>query len=251
MDLNTPVDLAVIGGSGFSEIAGLDIEDELSPHTRFGETSGPLVIGRLAGKRIVFLARHGVKHTLPPHLVNYRANIHALRQLGVDCVIAMNAVGGINPAMGPRHLCIPDQIIDYSWGREHTFSDGSEESVRHIDFSNPYDEEMRARLIAAAESVDMDFSPRATYGCTQGPRLETAAEIDRMERDGCDIVGMTGMPEAALARELDMRYASIALVANRAAGRGESTISLDAIYANLEKSLQSACYLLNEYVVSL
>ncbi len=190
MESTEPVDLAIIGGSGLDELAGLEIERKLTPHTRYGETSGPLVVGSLAEKRVVFMARHGASHTIPPHLINYRANIYALQQLGVGCVIAINAVGGINPLMGPRHLCIPDQIIDYSWGREHTFADGSQETVRHIDFSSPYDEEIRSRLVAAAESIDMDFSPRATYGCTQGPRLETNAEIDRMERDGCDIVGM-------------------------------------------------------------
>ena len=251
MELSEPVELAIIGGSGFDELSDFEVEQELAPHTRFGETSGPVLVGQHSGKRVAFIARHGVKHTIPPHLINYRANIYALKQLGVHCIIAINAVGGINPVMGPRHLCIPDQIVDYTWGREHTFADGSEEGVRHIDFSSPYDEEIRARLIAAAESIDMDFSPRATYGCTQGPRLETSAEIDRMERDGCDIVGMTGMPEAALARELEIRFASIALVANRAAGRGESDISLDLIYTTLEKSKQKATYLLNEFIVGL
>ena len=244
------VTLAIVGGTGFERLAHFEDKELVSLDTPFGAPSNAIVIGNLFGKRVCFLSRHGDGHVIPPHLINYRANMHALKQLGAEQVIAINAVGGISPLMGPRHICIPNQLIDYTWGREHTYAVGDGAPVNHIDFTCPYDKQIRRRLISAAESVDMDFSPVGTYGCTQGPRLETAAEIDRLDRDGCDIVGMTGMPEAALAKELALQYACIALIVNRAAGRGTREITLDEINANLEKGANNIYYLIREYLAA-
>jgi purine nucleoside phosphorylase len=168
---------------------------------------------------MVYLARHGAAADIPPHRVNYRANIWALRQRGVDAIIGLNAVGGISSAAWPGRLVVPHQLIDYTWGREQTFFDGTVEALRHIEFDPPFTEEVRAQLAAAARHAGIDLLDHATYGVTQGPRLETAAEIDRLAADGCDIVGMTAMPEAALAREVEAPYAICAVVVNRAAGR--------------------------------
>ncbi|VTM09395.1 5'-methylthioadenosine phosphorylase [Pseudomonas aeruginosa] len=175
---------------------------------------------------MLFLARHGHPHRFPPHQVNYRANLWALKQAGAEAVIAVNAVGGIHAAMGTGHLCVPHQLIDYTSGREHTYFAGDIEQVTHIDFSHPYDEPLRQRLIEALRALGLEHSSHGVYACTQGPRLETVAEIARLERDGNDIVGMTGMPEAALARELDLPYACLALVVNPAAGKSVGIITM-------------------------
>lgn len=221
--------IAVIGGTGLADMPGLEIESERGVETPYGAPSSVLRLGRLQGRQLVFLSRHGSPHRVPPHKVNYRANLWALREAGVDRVLAVNAVGGINPHMGPGHICIPDQIVDYTWGREHTFSDGPEVPLEHVDFSWPYDEGLRAALAEEAARLGLPCTDRGVYGATQGPRLETAAEIDRMERDGCDIVGMTGMPEAVLARELGLSYACVSLVVNMAAGRSEGEITMEEI----------------------
>jgi 5'-methylthioinosine phosphorylase len=193
------------------------------------------VVGKLGKCRVAFLARHGESHTIPPHRVNYRANVWALHHLGARRVIGVNAVGGIRDDMGPRVLAIPDQIIDYTSERLTSFCDVAGAEVKHIDFSEPYSKTLRRDLLAAAARVGVDVVDGGCYGATQGPRLETRAEIARMRRDGCDLVGMTGMPEAALARELDTEYGCIALVANWAAGCGDEVeISLPEIFANLE-----------------
>jgi 5'-methylthioinosine phosphorylase len=228
------LDLAVIGGSGLYKFPGLEDAQRHAVQTPFGPASGEIVIGDFAGRRIAFLARHGEGHTLPPHRVNYRANLWALHYLGARKVVGINAVGGIRADMGPRVIVVPDQIIDYTHGRYTSFCDVEGAEVKHIDFSEPYTASLRRAVIAAASAAGIDVIDGGCYGATQGPRLETRAEIARLKRDGCDLVGMTGMPEACLARELDLHYACIALVANFAAGCGdEAEISIEEIFAHL------------------
>ncbi|HET8763603.1 MAG TPA: S-methyl-5'-thioinosine phosphorylase [Rhodanobacter sp.] len=228
------IDLGVIGGSGLYALPGLANAVRETVATPWGAPSGDVVVGELAGKRVAFLARHGERHDLPPHRVNYRANLWALHHLGVRAVIGVNAVGGIRADLGPRTLVVPDQLIDYTHGRVTSYCDVEGAEVRHIDFSEPYTQALRARLLAAARTADLAIVDGGCYGATQGPRLETRAEIARLRRDGCDLVGMTGMPEAALARELGVDYACLALVANFAAGCGdEAEISIEEIFAHL------------------
>ncbi|MEN9424439.1 MAG: hypothetical protein RL122_1822 [Pseudomonadota bacterium] len=242
------IEFAVIGGTGLTEIEGLEVIHREVVHTPYGEPSGPVTHGMIAGKRIVFLARHGYTHNIPPHKVNYRANLWALKSLGVEKVVAMAAVGGITPEMKPTRLVIPDQIIDYTYGRPHTFFEEGLTDVTHIDFSWPYCPEVRNALLAAAECAQLDVVSRGTYAATQGPRLETVAEIARLERDGCDLVGMTAMPEASLARELELCYASCAVVANWAAGKDSAEITMAEIQENLLVGMANARALLRALV---
>ncbi|MDB6443296.1 S-methyl-5'-thioinosine phosphorylase [Pseudomonas sp. 21TX0197] len=225
---------AIIGGTGLAQLEGLAIRQSLTVETPYGAPSSQVHIGEFAGREVLFLARHGHPHRFPPHQVNYRANLWALKQAGAEAILAVNAVGGIHAAMGTGHLCVPHQLIDYTSGRQHTYFADDLEAVTHIDFSYPYSELLRQRLIAALAAEGCDYSDRGVHGCTQGPRLETAAEIVRLERDGCDIVGMTGMPEAALARELKLDYACLALVVNPAAGKSATVISM----AEIEQALR-------------
>ena len=218
--------LAIIGGSGLSQLANLDVTRRVSVRTPYGDPSGAITLGTIAGAEVAFLARHGYGHTIPPHKVNYRANIWALNEQKVKYIVAVSAVGGIRTDFAPGTLAIPEQVIDYTYGREFTYFDGDDRSVVHVDFTRPYCEPLRKRLIEAARVAGESVIDGGTYGATQGPRLESAAEITRMERDGADMVGMTGMPEAALARELGLCYAPIAVVVNWAAGRGDS---IDAV----------------------
>jgi 5'-methylthioinosine phosphorylase len=228
------IDLAVIGGSGLYRFPGLENIARHAVDTPYGAVSGEVVLGDFAGRRVAFLARHGESHTLPPHRVNYRANLWALHSLGARRVIGVNAVGGIRADMGPRVIVVPDQLIDYTHGRYTSYGDVDGAEVKHIDFSEPYTEPLRQRLLDAAREAGIAIIDGGCYGATQGPRLETRAEIARMKRDGCDLVGMTGMPEAALARELSLEYACLALVANFAAGCGdEAEISIEEIFAHL------------------
>jgi len=243
------IEFAVIGGTGLTEIEGLEIIHREMVHTPYGSASGPFTHGMLGGKRIVFIARHGSTHNIPPHKVNYRANIWALRSLGAGKVIAITAVGGITGEMKPRALVIPDQIVDYTWGRDHTFFEEGLSSVTHVDFSYPYSVELRKALLDAGTKAGLDVVDGGTYGATQGPRLETAAEITRMEHDGCDLVGMTGMPEAGLAREAGLEYASCSVVANWAAGKGDgAVISMEDIYKNLSGGMANVRELLKTLV---
>ena len=214
--------LGIIGGSGLARLAGLEAGRRQAMTTPYGKPSGPLTVGKLAGRNVVFLARHGDGHTIPPHEINYRANIWALRAKGATNVVAIFTVGGIRADLGPGVLAVPDQIIDYTHGRKSTFFDRPRAGVTHVDFTHPYCEAMRRRLFDAARAAGEAVVRDGTYAATQGPRLETAAEIDRLERDGADMVGMTGMPEAGLAREAELCYAAIAVVVNTAAGRGAS-----------------------------
>jgi len=227
--------IAIIGGTGLTSLQGLEITGREIIQTPYGEPSGILVRGNYCGQEVMFLPRHGPGHTIPPHKVNYRANIWALKEVGVSNVIAVNAVGGIRLDMEPGALVIPDQIIDYTWSRINTYFEDSLNNVVHVDFTEPYCASLRMNLIDGAEQAGLEVIDSATYAATQGPRLETTAEIDRLERDGCHIVGMTGMPEAVLARELDLCYASISVVVNRAAGRGEGEITM----ADIDKCLKS------------
>lgn len=214
--------LAIIGGSGLDEFATLETIRQEVVRTPYGEPSGALVFGRLRGREVIFLARHGAGHVIPPHEVNYRANLWALHARDVKEVVSVASVGGIRPDFGPGVLAIPEQILDYTNGRLSTFFTRTDRPVAHIDFTHPYCEAMRQRLLRAAAAAGEPVLTGGTYAATQGPRLETAAEINRLERDGADMVGMTGMPETALARELGLCYAAIAVVVNHAAGRGAS-----------------------------
>jgi 5'-methylthioinosine phosphorylase len=240
--------LAIIGGTGLTSLKGLEISRREVMHTPYGEPSGPLTHGILAGREVVFLARHGYSHTIPPHQVNYRANLWALKHAGVHGVVAVAAVGGIHPEMRPRRIAFPDQIIDYTWSRAHTFFDQDLTHVTHVDFTEPYDGALRQRLIGAARRIGIDAVEQGTYAATQGPRLETAAEINRLERDGCDMVGMTGMPEAALAREVELPYATCAVVANWAAGRGEGEITMDEVQENIGAAMANVRHLLEAVI---
>ena len=231
--------IAIIGGSGLYQLEALENSHTETVSTPYGEPSDVLTIGFMHGESVVFLARHGATHTIPPHRINYRANLWALKHMGVDTVISVCAVGGIRADIRPGAIIVPDQIIDYTWGREHTLYEQDLAEVTHIDFTEPYCSELRMALIAAAAEAGIEISSTGTYGATQGPRLETAAEINRKERDGCDIVGMTGMPEASLARELGLCYAAIAVSANDAAGRGDGPIEMDEIKTNLDTGLRS------------
>src|SRR6185503_27695 len=214
--------LAIIGGSGLTQLSSLEVGRRKVVRTPYGDPSGALTFGRIGNCEVVFLARHGYGHTIVPHEVNYRANVWALRQEGVDSIISVASVGGIRNDIWPGTLVLPHQIIDYTWGRPSTFFEGAGVPVNHIDFTEPYSRALRTRLLKAALAVGQNLIDGGVYAATQGPRLETAAEIDRLERDGADLVGMTGMPEAALAREIGLDYATIALVVNHAAGRGAS-----------------------------
>ena len=231
--------LAIIGGSGLTQLSNLDVTRRLAVRTPYGEPSGALTFGRIAGVDVVFLARHGYGHTIVPHQVNYRANIWALREQNVEGVVSIASVGGIRADMRPGAIAVPHQIIDYTWGRKNTFFEGDDQSVTHIDFTEPYSAPLRRRILDAAGGCGESVVRDGVYAASQGPRLETAAEINRLERDGADIVGMTGMPEAALAREAGVEYAAIAVIANFAAGRGDSLhcIRLEEIEQVLRQSL--------------
>ena len=229
------IDLAIIGGTGLYRLASLSDVQAVEGDTPYGAPSGPVRVGTLAGRRVAFLARHGEGHSLPPHRVNYRANLWRLKDLGARRVLAVNTVGGITDAYGPQVLGLPDQLIDYTWGRTSSFWDGEGGEVLHVDFGEPYTPALRADVLAAAKKAGVVLVDGGCYGATQGPRLETRAEIARMRRDGCDLVGMTGMPEAGLARELGLDYACLAIVANWAAGCGDAAeITLEEVLANVE-----------------
>jgi len=232
--------LAIIGGSGLSKLGNMEVTQRKVVRTPYGEPSGALTFGRIVDCEVVFLARHGYGHTIAPHRVNYRANLWALKESGARSVVSVASVGSIHKDLGPGVLVLPHQVIDYTWGRPSTFFEGSDVPVNHIDFTEPYSDALRQRIVKAAAASKERIVDRGVYAATQGPRLETAAEITRLERDGADIVGMTGMPEAALAREISLEYAALAVVANYAAGRGESehAVPLDRIAAVLDESMR-------------
>ena len=239
------IELAIIGGTGVYKLAALEHPKALEGGTIYGEASAPVRVGTLAGREVAFLARHGEGHSVPPHLVNYRANLQRLKDLGARRVLAINTVGGISPRMGPRVVAVPDQLIDYTWGRISTICEEPGTPVLHVDFGDPYTESLRQAVLAAGRRASVPLVDGGCYGATQGPRLETRAEIARMRRDGCELVGMTGMPEAGLAREMGLDYACLALVANWAAGCGAdgeaaaAEITLEEVLANVEVATQA------------
>jgi 5'-methylthioadenosine phosphorylase len=241
--------LAIIGGTGLTRLSTLAVAHREIVRTPYGDPSGPLLFGQIADRDAVFLARHGHGHTIPPHRVNYRANLWALRQRGATAVLAVASVGSIAGA-GPGDLVLPDQLIDYTSGRPQTFFDGGDQRVVHVDFTHPYSPSVRTACLEAARSAGVGVVDGGVYGAVSGPRLETAAEIDRMERDGATLVGMTGMPEAALARELELPYAALCVVVNHAAGRGESAqqISMEGIARVIESAMDKVRALLDHVV---
>jgi 5'-deoxy-5'-methylthioadenosine phosphorylase len=240
--------LAIIGGTGLTQLDELILVKRETLTTPYGAPSADFITGKLHDKEVIFLARHGNPHTIAPHNINYRANIWGLKHLGVEQIIAVAAVGGISAAMQPAHIAIPDQLIDYTYGREHTFFSDENYPVTHIDFTFPYNPALRTTLINAAAHANINISNTATYGCTQGPRLETIAEIKRMAQDGCDVVGMTGMPEAALAKELGVNYASISVIANWSAGKAEGEITMAEIEQNLLVGMANTAQLLKAFI---
>jgi 5'-methylthioinosine phosphorylase len=245
------IDLAIIGGTGVYALAELaDVRAEL-PETRYGMPSGPIRIGTYGRRRVAFLARHGEGHSVPPHRINYRANLAALQQVGARRVLALNTVGGITAPCPPRALVCPDQLIDYTWGRVSTLCEEPGTPVLHVDFGDPYTGALRRELLDAARATGVAVVDSGCYGATQGPRLETRAEIARMRREGCDLVGMTGMPEAAIARELGLDYACLAIVANWAAGAGpdpDETITLDDVLANVAAATDGVARILRQWL---
>lgn len=244
-------EIAIIGGSGLTRLEALKVVRQREVSTPFGEPSAPMTFGLFDGHEVVFLPRHGAAHTIPPHKVNYRANLWALKQIGIEVIIGIAAVGGIRSDMTPGSIAIPDQVIDYTHGRNSTYFDNDQAQVTHIDFTEPYCEALRREILSSAESAGIDIIGNGTYGATQGPRLETSMEINRMEKDGCDIVGMTGMPEAALAREQDICYACCAVIANRAAGRGDGPITMEEIEKNLLEGMDRVRIILSNVLANL
>ncbi len=238
---------AIIGGTGLNQLEQLTIQRREKIETPYGSPSAELVFGNYLGSEYVFLARHGEPHTIPPHRINYRANIAALKQVGITRILAVAAVGGIHALAAPGKIVIPDQLIDYTYGRTNSFYDEPGE-VTHIDFTHPYTRSLRDNIVNAAHKAGVDVVTKGVYGCTQGPRLETPAEIARMERDGCTLVGMTGMPEAALAREAGLEYACCAIVANWAAGQSDAEeITMEEIHAHLARGLDDFVRILQVY----
>ena len=227
--------IGVIGGTG--ALALFEPLETAALTTPFGPPSARPVRIEIAGRAAWFLARHGNPHRIPPHRVNYRANLHALRTLGCRTVVAVSAVGGIDPDLAPGTLVAIDQVIDYTWGRDHTYSDGPSAPLRHVEFARPFEGRARRALIEAASELAEPLVAEGCYAATQGPRLESAAEVRRLARDGCTVVGMTAMPEAGLARELGMDYANLCVVANPAAGVSDEPISEDEIHRELAAAM--------------
>lgn len=228
--------IGIIGGSGLTELESISVGHREVVHTPYGAPSGTFLHGTLSGQDVVFLARHGYGHMIPPHRINYRANMWALKQLGVEKILSIGAVGSIT-GLEPGRIAIPDQIIDYTYSREHSFFLEGDALLTHLDFSEPYCPELRSLLLRAAKELCIEHAPSGVYGATQGPRLETAAEIRRMQRDGCDFVGMTGMPETSLARELNIPYAACLIVVNWAAGIRPGEIKISDIGINLVQGM--------------
>jgi len=233
--MTSPLTLALVGGTGLTELQEpcetLDIE------TPYGPTSAPVRVVAKGPLRLLFLPRHGNPHRFPPHRVNYRANLWALREAGADHVLAVYAVGGLHDPYAPAALAAPDQLIDYSWGREHTYSDSGEEPLVHVDFTRPFDGTLRRALLAVARDCAIELVDGGCIGVFQGPRLESAAEIKRARRDGCDMAGMTALPEAGLARELGLDYAGLAVVSNWGAGVSDDLLSEEDIAQTLREPM--------------
>ena len=243
--------IAIIGGSGLQTLNDFELKESINCETPWGKPSALVYRGLLDSNEVYFMPRHGGEQAIPPHKINYRANISALHQLDIDSILAFNTVGGIGESYDSGVLVVPDQIVDYTWGREHTFWSEQNGELLHVEFTYPYDESLRATLIGAAGNVGMRLQNDGVYGVTQGPRLESAAEIIRLKNDGCDIVGMTGMPEAALAREKNIPYACLALVVNPAAGKFGKAINLEEIHAVRAEGVLRAQQILTAAVAQL
>ncbi|MDE3020756.1 MAG: S-methyl-5'-thioinosine phosphorylase [Pseudomonadota bacterium] len=243
--------LAILGGTGLTNLADLKITHRQVIRTPYGEPSGALLLGNIAGHELMFMARHGYGHTIPPHLVNYRANIWALAAQKASHVVSVSAVGGIDPRLVPGTLVMPDQLIDYTYGRKHTFFDTTDQRVAHMDFTEPFSPELRDICINAASKSSIDVKSGGVYAVSQGPRLDTAAEVRRYAYDGASMVGMTGMPEAALARELGLQYVTLAVVSNYAAGCGDNLQRIEGktVYAALERTMQRVRSFLEQVVI--
>jgi len=242
--------IAIIGGTGLTSLAGVEITETREVETPYGSPSSALSFGTMGDKEIIFLPRHGNPHAIPPHKINYRANIYALKENGVKNIIAVNAVGGITSEMHPERIVVPEQIIDYTYGRKHTFFEDKLDEVTHIDFTNPYSVDLREQLTSNPVILDLNVFVGGVYAATQGPRLETAAEVDKLEKDGCDIVGMTGMPETALARELNINYVCLSLVVNWAAGKSDEEITMAVIEKHLEDGMEKVKLLLEKFITA-
>ncbi len=227
--------LGLIGGTGLDQWGGL--ESEMGFETPYGSPSAPVAYYEIGASHLLFLARHSHNHSIPPHRVNYRANIHALHQAGVKQVLGINAVGGITERFGAGTMAVPDQLVDYTWGREQSYSDGTTFGLQHIEFAEPFAGPLRQRVLAAAADLKLNVVDGGCVAVVQGPRLETAAEICRLREDGSDMVGMTTMPEAALARELGMDYTALCVVSNKAADKAEEPITMEEIHANLAQAI--------------
>ncbi len=244
--------IAIIGGSGLYNFQGLTIDKTVSVTTPYGEPSDDITVGKFENHTVLFLPRHGKSHQTPPHKVNYRANIWALKQLGAETIITVNSVGGISESLRPGDIVIPDQIIDYTHSRENTFYDDFSDGIQHVEFAYPFSQSLREVIIRSIEQPsEYLICSSGVYGCVQGPRLESAAEIRRMGRDGCTIVGMTAMPEAVLARELGIPYAGICTVANMAAGLGDERITMEDILEVMEKGLSHIQALIRNTLINL
>jgi 5'-methylthioinosine phosphorylase len=242
--------LGLIVGSGLKEL-GLEVLARSPGKTPYGAPSSAVLTAEIGARRVLCIARHAEEHSIPPHAINYRANVWLLREHGVERCIALNAVGAIEAGLRPGRLAVPHQLIDYTWGRAHTFHDGAHGGVEHVEFTEPFDPVLRGCIAECVAARGLG-SGRGVYGVVQGPRLETAAEIDRLERDGCTMVGMTAMPEAALARELGVAYALCAVVVNRAAGRATDTRNIhEEIELNLAGGMQAARRVLSELLPAL
>ncbi|NKI34416.1 S-methyl-5'-thioinosine phosphorylase [Wenzhouxiangella sp. XN79A] len=241
--------IGIIGGTG--ALALYEPLETAALTTPFGPPSARPVRVAIGDRSAWFLARHGNPHRIPPHRVNYRANLHVLRTLGCRTVIAVSAVGAVDPALPAGALVAIDQVIDYTWGRLHTYSDGPSAPLRHVEFAQPFEGEARRALIEAASELGESLVPEGCYGATQGPRLESAAEVRRLARDGCTVVGMTAMPEAGLARELGMDYANLCVVANPAAGVSDTPISEDEIHRELAAAMDRVRRVLSAAVARL
>lgn len=239
--------LAIIGGTGLSQWAADHASDTQTlplATTPYGAPSAAIQVCTVGDTQCYFLPRHSHPHSIPPHKINYRANIWALNELNVDAVVAINAVGGIGQAMEPGAISCPNQIVDYTWGREHTYFDGTTDDLLHVEFDHPYHELTRQWVIETANQANISMIPTGVYGATQGPRLETVAEITRLKNDGCDLVGMTGMPEAALAKELKLPYACVSVVVNWAAGLTDDPVTHESIKATLDHCMKDVHSLL-------
>jgi len=233
--------LALLGGTGLNELQEAQktlAMETLDIETPWGLPSAPVRLVRTEPLRLLFLPRHGSPHRLPPHCVNYRANLWALREAGAARVLAVYAVGGLHEPYRPGALVAADQLIDYTWGREHTYSHSGDVPLVHVDFTRPFEGPLRRAVLAAARKAGVEIVDGGCLGVTQGPRLESAAEVQRARRDGCDLVGMTALPEAALARELGLDYAGIAVVSNWGAGVRDGQLSEDDIAATLREPMQ-------------